>query len=197
MHDELSTGFANLAGVRRAVTVFGSARTRPGTKEYDLAFDIGARLAEAGYPVITGGGPGVMEGSNKGAKLAGGTSIGVGIVLPMEQRLNDHLTNGWTCRYFFTRKVFFVKNSQAFIVLPGGFGSLDELFEVLTLVQTRKLDKRPIILAGVEFWGGLVAWINEKLLAEGKVSPGDPDLLHVVDTAEEAVEIVKAHVPAS
>ena len=194
---ELSEGFSNLDGIDRVVAVFGSARTLPEAEEYGIACDIGARLAEAGYPVITGGGPGAMEAANKGAYRAGGASIGVGIVLPREQRLNDYLTKGWICEDFSTRKMMFVEKSVAFVVMPGGFGSLDELFEVATLVQNGKIDKRPIILVGKEFWTGLIDWINGSLLVRGMISPGDPDLLHLVDTAEQAVELVNRHVAAS
>ncbi|MBD8506282.1 TIGR00730 family Rossman fold protein [Hoyosella sp. G463] len=189
---EFVEGFGALAEMPRAVSVFGSARTGPGTGEYESARKIGAALAEAGYAVITGGGPGVMEGANKGASDAGGLSVGLGIELPFEQGLNDWVDLGIDFRYFFVRKTMFVKYSQAFICLPGGFGTLDELFEALTLVQTRKVTRFPIILLGTRFWGGLVQWITDQLLESGTVSPRDVDLIHVTDSVAEAIAIIDA-----
>ncbi|MFF0491626.1 TIGR00730 family Rossman fold protein [Nocardia sp. NPDC004068] len=190
IQSEFVEGFGALAEIPRAVTVFGSARTAPDSREYQAAREIGGALARSGFAVITGGGPGVMEAANRGASESGGYSIGLGIELPMEQGLNDWVDLGLNFRYFFARKTMFVKYSQSFICLPGGFGTLDELFEALTLVQTHKITRFPIILFGSEFWAGLVDWIRNTLLASGKISPGDVDLLHVTDSVDEVVEIV-------
>ena len=187
---EFVEGFGLLAELPKAVSVFGSARTKPGSDEYELAVDIGARLHEAGYAVITGGGPGIMEAANKGCNDAGGLSVGLGIELPFEQKLNDHLDIGLEFRYFFVRKTMFVKYSQAFVVLPGGFGTLDELFEAITLVQTGKITRFPIVLVGTEFWSGLLDWIKKSMLPSGKISPQDLDLVHVTDDPEEVVRII-------
>src|SRR6202451_1993933 len=157
---EFVEGFGLLAELGPAVSVFGSARARPGDREYEQAEGIGTGLAEAGYAVITGGGPGVMEAANKGATSAGGVSVGLGIELPMEQGLNEYVEIGLEFRYFFVRKTVFVKYSQAFVVLPGGFGTLDELFEAVTLVQTGKITRFPIVLVGSAYWSGLQTWIN-------------------------------------
>ncbi|MFD1811552.1 TIGR00730 family Rossman fold protein [Rhodococcus gannanensis] len=190
IQSEFIEGFGALAEVPRAVTVFGSARTPEGTPEYDSARELGAALASEGYAVITGGGPGVMEGANRGASENGGYSIGLGIELPFEQGLNEWVDLGINFRYFFARKTMFVKYSQAFICLPGGFGTMDELFEALTLVQTGKITRFPIVLFGSRFWGGLVDWIRTTLVEEGKISASDVDLLHVTDSVDEAVRIV-------
>ncbi|MGH3240590.1 MAG: TIGR00730 family Rossman fold protein [Spirillospora sp.] len=187
---EFVEGFGLLAELPKAVSVFGSARTKPGNEEYELAVDIGARLHDAGYAVITGGGPGIMEAANKGCDENGGLSVGLGIELPFEQRLNDYLDIGLEFRYFFVRKTMFVKYSQAFVVLPGGFGTLDELFEAITLVQTRKITRFPIVLVGTEFWGGLLDWIEKAMLPAGKISPQDLDLIHVTDDPDEVVQII-------
>ncbi|RKS71902.1 hypothetical protein BZB76_4713 [Actinomadura pelletieri DSM 43383] len=195
---EFVEGFGLLAELPKAVSVFGSARTKPGTEEYELAVDIGARLHDAGYAVITGGGPGIMEAANKGCDENGGLSVGLGIELPFEQKLNDYLDIGLEFRYFFVRKTMFVKYSQAFIGLPGGFGTLDELFEAVTLVQTKKITKFPIVLVGTEFWGGLLDWIKGTLLAKGMISPEDPDLLYLTDDPGDAVRhILEAHETAA
>ncbi|MCD0448017.1 TIGR00730 family Rossman fold protein [Actinocorallia sp. API 0066] len=186
---EFVEGFGMLAEVGRAVSVFGSARIRPGSPYYDLACDVGARLASAGYAVITGGGPGIMEAANKGASPHG-LSIGLGIELPFEQGMNAHVDMGMVFRYFFVRKTMFVKYSQAFVVLPGGFGTLDELFEAITLVQTRKITRFPIVLMGTEFWRPLLDWIQGTLQSEGLISADDPALLHLTDDPEEAVRLV-------
>ncbi|QKT07862.1 TIGR00730 family Rossman fold protein [Gordonia sp. X0973] len=183
-------GFDALLHVEDAVTVFGSARTALGTPGYELGVDLGRALGAAGYAVITGGGPGSMESVNRGARQAGACSIGLGIELPFEQHLNPFIDIGLNFRYFFARKTMFVKYAQAFVCLPGGFGTLDELFEALTLVQTHKVTQFPIILVGREFWAGLHEWITDRLVAEGMVSPGDPGLISVVDTPEEVVEIL-------
>ncbi|MDF0589551.1 TIGR00730 family Rossman fold protein, partial [Tsukamurella sp. 8F] len=176
--------------LRDAVTVFGSARLKRDSPEYATGVELGRTLAEAGYAVITGGGPGAMEAANRGANEAGGMSVGLGIELPFEQGLNDYVDLGIEFRYFFVRKTMFVKYAQAFVCLPGGFGTLDELFEALTLVQTDKVTRFPIILLGEKYWGGLLDWIRGTLEAEGMISPGDIDLLHVVDSAQEAVDVI-------
>ncbi|WP_037141219.1 TIGR00730 family Rossman fold protein [Rhodococcoides fascians] len=190
IQSEFVEGFGALAEVPRAVTVFGSARTPQDHPEYERSRQLGQSLAEAGFAVITGGGPGVMEGANRGASDADGFSIGLGIELPFEQGLNDWVDLGVNFRYFFVRKTMFVKYSQAFVCLPGGFGTLDELFEALTLVQTRKVTRFPIILLGTDFWSGLIEWIKNTLVAEGKVSPSDLELIHCTDSVEEAVRII-------
>jgi uncharacterized protein (TIGR00730 family) len=191
---EFVEGFGLLAELGQAVSVFGSARTSPGTVEYEQAEKIGSGLARAGYAVITGGGPGIMEAANKGAASAGGVSVGLGIELPLEQGLNEFVEIGLEFRYFFVRKTVFVKYSQAFVVLPGGFGTLDELFEAITLVQTGKITRFPIVLVGSEYWQGLLKWVNETILPAGKISAGDPDLVTVVDDPAEVVRIItEAH----
>jgi uncharacterized protein (TIGR00730 family) len=187
IQSEFVEGFGALATLGPAVSVFGSARIRPGEPAYAMAEDIGRRLAEAGFAVITGGGPGLMEAANKGASEAGGLSVGLGIELPREQGLNPYVELGVDFRYFFARKTMFVKYAQGFIVMPGGFGTLDELFEALTLVQTQKVTWFPIVLVGTAFWGGLLDWVRDVLLAEGTVSPGDLDLVTVTDDPAEAV----------
>jgi uncharacterized protein (TIGR00730 family) len=188
---EFVEGFGLLSEAPRAVCVFGSARTPPGSPEFAAGEALGAALARDGWAVITGGGPGVMEAVNKGASETGGVSIGLGIELPYEQRLNDWVDIGVNFRYFFVRKTMFVKYSQAFVVLPGGFGTMDELFEALTLVQTRKVTSFPVILYGSEYWQGLVDWLKETMLAGGKVSPADLDLIRVSDDIDEVVQIVR------
>src|SRR6266496_2344885 len=187
---EFVEGFETLADVPPAVSVFGSARSKPDSFECRLAEDLGAALARAGYAVITGGGPGVMEAANKGCTEAGGLSVGLGIELPFEQGLNEWIDVGIDFRYFFARKTMFVKYAQAFVVLPGGFGTMDELFEALTLVQTRKVTRFPVILMGSEYWSGLVDWIKQTLLKDGKVSESLLDLIQVTDDVEEAVQII-------
>ncbi|HTX80928.1 MAG TPA: TIGR00730 family Rossman fold protein [Streptosporangiaceae bacterium] len=191
---EFVEGFGLLAELGQAVSVFGSARTRPGTPEYECAEQIGSGLARAGYAIITGGGPGIMEAANKGAASAGGVSVGLGIELPLEQGLNEYVEIGLEFRYFFVRKTVFVKYSQAFVVLPGGFGTLDELFEAVTLVQTGKITRFPIVLVGSEYWAGLRSWIYDTMLPAGKISPSDPGLVQIVDDPAEVVRvIVEAH----
>ena len=186
---EFVEGFGALAELGPAITVFGSARTKPDHPDYDKAVAIGRMLAQAGKAVVTGGGPGAMEAANKGAAEAGGVSVGLGIELPHEQGVNDYVNLGINFRYFFVRKTMFVKYSQGFIVMPGGFGTMDELFEALTLVQTEKVDSFPIVLVGREYWSGLVDWLVGTMQAEGWISQGDEKLFHVVDTPEEAVAI--------
>ncbi|GAA4592938.1 TIGR00730 family Rossman fold protein [Actinoplanes octamycinicus] len=187
---EFVEGFDTLADLPPAVSVFGSARSAPDSPECELATGLGAALAEAGYAVITGGGPGVMEAANRGATEAGGMSVGLGIELPFEQGLNDWVDIGIDFRYFFVRKTMFVKYAQAFVVLPGGFGTLDELFEAITLVQTRKVTRFPVILMGVDYWSGLLDWIKRRMLDEGKISEADLDLIQVTDDVAEAVRII-------
>ncbi len=193
---EFVEGFGLLSELGPAVTVFGSARTPPGEADYDRAEQIGAGLATAGYAVITGGGPGIMEAANKGAVSVGGVSVGLGIELAQEQGLNDYVEIGLEFRYFFVRKTVFVKYSQAFVVLPGGFGTLDELFEALTLVQTGKITKFPIVLVDSEYWSGLLSWMEGTLVRGGKISQGDQALLRVADDPAEVVQIIwEAHHP--
>ena len=190
IQSEFVEGFGALAELGPAVSVFGSARTRPGTEFYELGCEVGRRLAQAGYAVITGGGPGAMEAANKGAHEAGGASVGLGIELPFEQGLNEHVNLGVNFRYFFARKTMFVKYAQGFIVLPGGFGTLDELFEAVTLVQTQKVTSFPIVLMGTDYWGGLFDWLRGTVLEAGTVSAKDVDLLHLTDDVDEAVRLV-------
>ncbi len=189
---EFVEGFGLLAELPRAVSVFGSARTPRGSEYYAVGEQIGAALAGAGYAVITGGGPGAMEAANKGACDAGGMSVGLGIELPFEQELNEWVDVGVLFRYFFVRKTMFVKYAQAFVILPGGFGTLDELFEALTLVQTRKVTRFPVILFGSSYWAGLVDWIRATMVANGTVSAADLDLLHVTDDVAEVIEVIQA-----
>ncbi|GAB10622.1 hypothetical protein GOARA_061_00610 [Gordonia araii NBRC 100433] len=192
IQSEFVAGFDALLHVEDAVTVFGSARTRLGTEAYELGVDLGRAIGEAGYAVITGGGPGSMESVNRGARQAGARSIGLGIELPFEQGLNPFIDIGVNFRYFFARKTMFIKYAQAFVCLPGGFGTLDELFEALTLVQTHKVTQFPIILVGSEFWGGLVDWIRTRLVDEAMINGSDGDLLTVVDTPAEVVAVLEA-----
>jgi hypothetical protein len=188
---EFVEGFGLLAELGKAVSVFGSARSRPGTPEYELAVEIASGLAEAGYAVITGGGPGIMEAANKGAAAAGGVSVGLGIELPMETGLNDFVNVGVEFRYFFVRKTVFVKYSQAFVVLPGGYGTLDELFESLTLVATGKITRFPIVLVGSEYWAGMLAWLKETVQEDGKIWADELDLIRIADDAESVIKIIK------
>ncbi|MEV8513964.1 TIGR00730 family Rossman fold protein [Dactylosporangium sp. NPDC051484] len=188
---EFVEGFDTLADVPPAVSVFGSARSKPESPEWRMGEDLGGALARAGYAVITGGGPGVMEAANKGVAEAGGLSIGLGIELPFEQGLNEWVDIGIDFRYFFARKTMFVKYAQAFVVLPGGFGTLDELFEAVTLVQTRKVTRFPVVLMGIEYWSGLVDWIRGTMLPDGKIGPEDLDLLFLTDDVDAAVQHIK------
>jgi uncharacterized protein (TIGR00730 family) len=187
---EFVEGFGALAGLGPAVSIFGSARTKPDDPQYATAVAVASSLADAGYAVITGGGPGIMEAANRGACEAGGTSVGLGIELPFEQGMNQWVDIGIHFRYFFARKTMFVKYAQAFIVFPGGFGTFDELFEALTLVQTGKVTSFPVVLMGSAYWGPLVDWLRGTVLAEGKISPRDLDLLHVTDDPDEAVALI-------
>ena len=191
IQSEFVEGFGLLAELPRAVSVFGSARTRPDAPEYELGRQVGAALAEAGWAVITGGGPGVMEAVNRGATEAGGLSVGLGIELPFEQRLNEWVDLGINFRYFFARKTMFVKYAQAFVILPGGFGTMDELFEALTLVQTHKVNQFPVVLMGTAYWQGLLDWLRSVMLREGYLSPGDLELVHLTDDVAEAVAVIE------
>jgi uncharacterized protein (TIGR00730 family) len=188
---EFVEGFGLLSELPRAVAVFGSSRTPPGSAEYAVGEALGAAFARDGWAVITGGGPGVMEAVNKGTSEAGGMSIGLGIELPFEQRLNDWVDVGINFRYFFVRKTMFVKYAQAFIVLPGGFGTMDELFEALTLVQTGKVTSFPVILYGSKYWTGLLDWMRESMLGDGMISAHDLDRLQVSDDVDEIVRMVQ------
>ncbi len=194
---EFVEGFEALAGVGPAVAVFGSARAGEGQPSYELAQQIGRGLAEAGFAVITGGGPGVMEAANRGAHEAGGLSIGCNIELPREQHLNPYVDLSIEFHYFFARKTMFVKYSDAFVIMPGGFGTLDELFESLTLIQTGKIRHFPVVLVGHDYWDGLIAWMREVQLPAGAISQGDIDLLLVTDDPLEAVSIVTAYAKAN
>ncbi|MGO4803534.1 TIGR00730 family Rossman fold protein [Arthrobacter sp. 2MCAF15] len=190
IQSEFVEGFGALADLGPAVSVFGSARTVPGSRNYELGVEVGRQLAEAGLAVITGGGPGSMEAANKGAVQGNGVSVGLGIELPFEQGMNQWVDLGINFRYFFARKTMFVKYAQGFIVLPGGLGTLDELFEAMVLVQTRKVTSFPIVLVGVAFWGPLLEWVRDTLVAEGMVSEEDLDLVQVVDDPALAVALV-------
>ncbi|MCF6295604.1 MAG: TIGR00730 family Rossman fold protein [Flavobacteriaceae bacterium] len=190
---EFVSGYEKMSRIGPCVSIFGSARTKPDNKYYKLTEKIAEKIVEAGYGVITGGGPGIMEAGNKGAHLAGGTSVGLNIELPFEQHDNPYIdaNKNLDFDYFFVRKVMFVKYSQGFVVMPGGFGTLDELFEALTLIQTKKIEKFPIIMVGTEFWKGVIDWIKDTLLKKfGNVSATDLDLFHLVDTEDEVIEIL-------
>ena len=189
---EFVEGFGQLAELGSAVAVFGSARTRTDEPAYAQAEEVGRKLAEAGFAVVTGGGPGAMEAANRGASQAGGVSVGLGIELPFEDGLNDWVDLGINFRYFFVRKTMFVKYAQGYVVLPGGLGTLDELFEAMTLVQTRKVTQFPIVLLGTAYWQGLVDWMRDTQLASGKIAPADLDMMVLTDDVDEAVRIMVA-----
>jgi uncharacterized protein (TIGR00730 family) len=190
IQSEFIEGFGTLAELPPAISVFGSARTPADSPEYAAGVRLGSALVDAGWAVITGGGPGAMEAANKGASEAGGTSVGLGIELPFEQGLNPYVDIGLNFRYFFVRKMMFVKYAQGFVVLPGGLGTLDEFFEALTLVQTQKVTRFPIVLFGTEYWGGLIDWLKNTLIAQGKAAEKDLLLFHVTDDVDEAVALV-------
>jgi uncharacterized protein (TIGR00730 family) len=190
IQSEFVEGFGMLAELGPAISVFGSARTGSGHADYDRAVQLGRALSKAGFAVITGGGPGIMEGANRGASEAGGVSVGLGIELPFEAGLNDWVDVGINFRYFFARKTMFVKYAQGFVVMPGGFGTFDEVFEALTLVQTRKVTSFPIVLVGSDYWRGLVSWLRDTVLAEHKIHDVDLGLLQVTDDVDEAVQIM-------
>jgi uncharacterized protein (TIGR00730 family) len=192
IQSEFVEGFGLLAELPRAVSVFGSARTPRDHPHYAAGVAIGAALAEAGYAVITGGGPGAMEAANRGASEAGGLSVGLGIELPFEQDLNEWVDVGIAFRYFFVRKTMFVKYAQAFVILPGGFGTLDELFEALTLVQTRKVTRFPVILFGTAYWSGLLDWVRGTLAETGTINAADLDLITVTDDIDEIMSVIQA-----
>ncbi len=192
IQSEFVEGFGTLSELGPAVAIFGSARTRPDDPVYARAEEIAGRLAETGLAVITGGGPGVMEAANKGAAEAGGVSVGLGIELPFESRLNDYVTLGINFRYFFARKTMFVKYAQGFVVMPGGFGTFDELFEALTLAQTRKVTEFPVVLFGRSYWQGLIDWLGQTVHGAGNVSAHDIEMLRLTDDVDEVVDIMRA-----
>lgn len=190
---EFVEGYERMNNIPPCISIFGSARTSPDDPNYKFASEVAARMVNEGYGVITGGGPGIMEAGNKGAKEADGISVGLNIDLPFEQGFNPYIDTDKALHfnYFFVRKVMFVKYAQAFICFPGGFGTMDELFEVLTLIQTKKIDKVPVILVGTKFWGGLVDWIKQTMISEFKtVSPGDIDLIKLTDSIDEIVAAI-------
>ena len=189
---EFVEGFGALAELGHAVSIFGSARTKPDDPMFALTEEIATKMVKRGYAVITGGGPGVMEAANRGASTAGGVSVGLGIELPFEQGMNEWVDIGINFRYFFVRKTMFVKYAQGFIVMPGGFGTMDELFEAMTLAQTKKITSFPIVLIGTDYWGGLIDWLRTSMLESGNVGPDDIDMLHLTDSAEEAVAYFEA-----
>lgn len=191
---EFVDGYEKLAKIGPCVSIFGSARLQPDNPYYKMATEIAEKITDIGFGVITGGGPGIMEAGNKGARNRGGKSIGLNIELPFEQHFNPYIDKGFNMDfdYFFVRKVMFVKYSQGFVVMPGGFGTLDELTEALTLIQTNKIGKFPIVLVGTEFWGGLLEWFQNTLLKTGMISEGDLQLYRIVDTADDAVAHIKA-----
>jgi len=191
IHDELVKGYAALGGLSRAVSIFGSARTATDHPDYALARETARRLGDAGFAVITGGGPGIMEAANRGAKEAGVTSVGLNIDLPFEQGANAYQDIELRFHYFFTRKVMFVRFASAFVVFPGGFGTLDELFEALVLIQTDKIRHFPVVLMQADFWAGLVAWLRDRVAAEGLIAPTDLDLFTTTDDPDEVVEVVR------
>jgi len=193
IQSEFVEGFDALAAVGPAVTVFGSARLGPKSRYYAMARELGRLLAKSGYAVITGGGPGIMEAANRGCQEAGGLSVGCNIELPHEQDINPYIDLGVEFRYFFARKVMFVKYADAFVILPGGYGTLDELFEALTLIQTKKVQDFPVILMGREYWAGLLDWIRSMLVTQATIQPTDVDLLRLTDDPAEAVEIINAY----
>jgi uncharacterized protein (TIGR00730 family) len=189
---EFIEGFDTLASVTKGVTIFGSARTHPDDPQYEAAVEVARLLAEAGFAIITGAGPGIMEAANRGAKLAGGRSIGCNIELPFEQGANPYVDTVINFRYFFVRKTMFIKYSNAFIIFPGGFGTLDEAFEALTLIQTGKIYQFPVVLFGRHYWAGLIRWLQTRVLGERKISPGDMDLMLLTDDPAEACSAVLA-----
>jgi uncharacterized protein (TIGR00730 family) len=189
---ELAEGFRALAGVGAAVSIFGSARTPPDHPEYVLARETARTLGQAGFAIITGGGPGIMESANRGARDAGALSIGLNIDLPFEQHTNHYVDLPLHFHYFFTRKVMFVRYASSFVVFPGGFGTLDELFESLTLIQTGKVRHFPVLLMGSGYWTGLVDWLRERVLAEGKIAPPDLELFEVTDDPARVLEVVQS-----
>jgi uncharacterized protein (TIGR00730 family) len=187
---EFVEGFDQMTKLGPCVSIFGSARTKPGHKYYEMAREVAKELVKAGFGIITGGGPGIMEAANLGAKEAGGLSVGINIELPLEQKFNPYVDVGIEFRHFFVRKVMFVKYAQGFVVLPGGFGTLDEFFEAVTLIQTGKTTRFPVILMGSEYWQGLIDWLRDKVLAEGNISPEDLEIFELTDDPKEAARII-------
>jgi uncharacterized protein (TIGR00730 family) len=192
IQSEFVEGFGMLAELGKAITVFGSARTPQDDPYYASAEALGRQLVEAGFVVITGGGPGIMEAANRGAHDAGGTSVGLGIELPFEQTMNDWVDLGMVFRYFFARKTCFLKYSMGYVAYPGGYGTLDEIFEAVTMIQTGKITSFPLVLMGSAYWNPLLGWLNDTVLADGKISDTDLDLFHVTDDPAEAVDVIKA-----
>lgn len=193
---EFVDGFETMAKIGPCVSIFGSARTKPGHKYYEMTVEIGKRLAEEGFGIITGGGPGIMEAANKGAQLGGGKSVGLNIELPFEQQTNPYIDKDKMVHfdYFFVRKVMFTKYAQGFIMMPGGYGTMDEFFEVATLIQTGKFEESPMVLVGKSYWTGLIQWMKEVMQGQEKnINPGDLDLLKIVDTSEEAVQYIVSY----
>ncbi len=188
---EFVDGFETLAEVGKAVSIFGSARLTPSNKYYKVATEIASRMTKDGYAIITGGGPGIMEAANKGARLAKGKSVGLNIQIPQEQKPNKYVDILLEFRYFFCRKVMFLKYGKAFIILPGGLGTMDELFEALTLIQTDRIERFPVVLVGSKFWKGLIDWLKQEVLARGCISRSDLNLFKIVDTPEEATNVVR------
>ena len=187
---EFVDGFEELSGVKEAVSIFGSARAKPASKFYKIAEETASRLVKSGYSIITGAGPGIMEAANKGAKKAGGESIGLNILIPTMQKPNKYVTRLLEFKYFFCRKVMFAKYSKAFIAFPGGFGTMDEFFEAITLVQTKRVAPFPVILVGSEFWKGLIRWMNETLLPNKTVDKCDLTIFNIADTSEKVVSLI-------
>jgi uncharacterized protein (TIGR00730 family) len=192
IQDELDRGFDALGHITRGVSVFGSARVAAGRPEYALAREVCRRLGQAGFAVITGGGPGIMEAANRGAQEVGACSVGLNIELPFEEDANPYQDIALTFHYFFTRKLMFVRYAAAFVVFPGGFGTLDELFEALVLIQTRKIRSFPTVLVGTGWWSGLIGWMRERLADESMIAPGDLDLMRCIDDPDEVVAVVEA-----
>jgi len=188
---EFVEGFEILSQIGKAVSIFGSSRSKPGTRYYKLAEETAYLLAKEGYAIITGGGPGIMEASNKGAKRAAGHSIGLNIQIPTEQKANDYIDTLLDFRYFFVRKVMFVKYAKAFVIMPGGFGTLDEFYEAINLIQTRRIKKFPVVLFGREYWQGMTEWLKETVLKNGNISKEDIELFKIADTPREVVQIIK------
>jgi len=188
---EFVEAIETLSGLPPSVTIFGSARSKPGDKYYSMAEQLADRLVKEGLGIITGGGPGVMEGANKGAFSAGGTSVGLNIELPFEQHMNAYTNVHINFRYFFIRKVMFLKYAMSWVIMPGGFGTMDELFETLTMIQTKKMKPCPVILMGTDYWQGLLDWLRNSMAAEGLISPNDLDIFTVTDSIDEAVSVIK------
>jgi len=193
---EFVEAIEELSDIGRAITIFGSARTTPGNKYYQKAEHLARLLAQKGFSVITGGGPGIMEAANKGAAESGGTSVGMNIRLPFEQTPNEYANVKLYYKYFFIRKVMFVKFAVAYVILPGGFGTMDELFEALTLIQTKRIKSFPVIMMGSEYWKGLLDWLKDTMLSQGMIIPEDLDLIRVIDEPEEVVEYIRKFVIA-